>query len=254
VAQFGVGLKEAAHNLGVCATTLKRACRRNGITRWPRRQIAKLNRALTQMGYSGSHPPGAAGPPGSAGGGASQGGPGAPFLPGMLPLPQQQAGGQRSAAAAIPIPGVGPFGGGLGVGRGPVSSLPALLGAGGSSHSLAGSLAAPSDPAAGGGSANSRGPLGYQAQSLPHHNSSSLLGGPGDAGSYPGLGLGFLSTQNTPGGFGGPAPPCPGPGLQQVREEGRRVGRWGLVHQGWETHTEGWEKSRRGGRWGLVHA
>ena len=28
--QFGVGLKEAAQRLGICATTLKRACRRHG--------------------------------------------------------------------------------------------------------------------------------------------------------------------------------------------------------------------------------
>eukprot|EP00877_Chromochloris_zofingiensis_P001109 jgi/Chrzof1/1099/Cz01g40030.t1 len=55
-AQFGLGLKEAAANLGICATTLKRACRRNGITRWPRRQIAKLSRALNQMGYQGAPP------------------------------------------------------------------------------------------------------------------------------------------------------------------------------------------------------
>lgn len=36
--QFGVGLREAAHNLRICPTTLKRACRRHGIYRWPRRQ------------------------------------------------------------------------------------------------------------------------------------------------------------------------------------------------------------------------
>ena len=43
-AQFGVGLREAAANLRICPTTLKRACRRHGITRWPRRQLARLNR------------------------------------------------------------------------------------------------------------------------------------------------------------------------------------------------------------------
>ncbi|GAX79766.1 hypothetical protein CEUSTIGMA_g7207.t1, partial [Chlamydomonas eustigma] len=56
-AQFGLGLKEAAVNMGICATTLKRACRRHGIKRWPRRQIAKLSKALNQMGYQGAPPP-----------------------------------------------------------------------------------------------------------------------------------------------------------------------------------------------------
>lgn len=55
-AQFAVGLKEAATRLGICPTTLKRACRRNGISRWPSRQIAKLNKAWSQMGYKGNPP------------------------------------------------------------------------------------------------------------------------------------------------------------------------------------------------------
>ncbi len=38
-AHFGLGLKDAADRLGICATTLKRACRRVGIQRWPRRLV-----------------------------------------------------------------------------------------------------------------------------------------------------------------------------------------------------------------------
>jgi hypothetical protein len=40
--QFGRGLKEAAENLGMCATTLKRACRRLGVKRWPRSHAEAL--------------------------------------------------------------------------------------------------------------------------------------------------------------------------------------------------------------------
>jgi hypothetical protein len=34
--QFGKGLRDAAEELGMCPTTLKRACRRLGVKRWPR--------------------------------------------------------------------------------------------------------------------------------------------------------------------------------------------------------------------------
>ena len=40
----------------MCTTTLKRACRRHGIKRWPRRQIAKLSKALNEMGYQDPPP------------------------------------------------------------------------------------------------------------------------------------------------------------------------------------------------------
>ena len=55
-AQFGVGLREAASNLRICPTTLKRACRRHGIKRWPRRQLAKLG-ARNSEGSSRSEDP-----------------------------------------------------------------------------------------------------------------------------------------------------------------------------------------------------
>jgi RWP-RK domain len=52
--QFGVGLKEAATQLGVCTTTLKRACRRHGIQRWPRRALQKVSRTLDEMERRGT--------------------------------------------------------------------------------------------------------------------------------------------------------------------------------------------------------
>lgn len=48
-------LQEAANKLGICPTTLKRACRRHGIQRWPRRQLARLTRAIDQIRSSGGN-------------------------------------------------------------------------------------------------------------------------------------------------------------------------------------------------------
>ena len=50
-------LQEAANKLGICPTTLKRACRRHGIQRWPRRQLARLTRAIDQIRSSGGPEP-----------------------------------------------------------------------------------------------------------------------------------------------------------------------------------------------------
>jgi hypothetical protein len=43
---FDVPLRTAASSLNVSVTTLKRLCRRNGVTRWPHRQIHGINRAI----------------------------------------------------------------------------------------------------------------------------------------------------------------------------------------------------------------
>lgn len=41
---FSLGLREAANKLGVCATTLKRHCRKHNIWKWPNRELKKYNR------------------------------------------------------------------------------------------------------------------------------------------------------------------------------------------------------------------
>ena len=71
---FNKHLKEAAKDLGVGSTTLKRICRHFGIARWPRRSLkskqGKLNNAIKTLSAYGSGDPGGS----MHGGGSAHGG------------------------------------------------------------------------------------------------------------------------------------------------------------------------------------
>ncbi len=48
---FHMPINEVSDKLGVCATVLKKICRRNGISRWPHRKIKSLDRVIASWEF-----------------------------------------------------------------------------------------------------------------------------------------------------------------------------------------------------------
>lgn len=46
---FSLPVTQAAKELGVCTTVLKKVCRRHGINRWPQRKLTSLNKSLKNI-------------------------------------------------------------------------------------------------------------------------------------------------------------------------------------------------------------
>jgi hypothetical protein len=127
---FGSSLKAAAAAMGVCVTTLKRACRRLGLPRWPRRELAKLTRdgGAAAAASTGSGQTISAGSSGELQQRQARPGPGAPVpqagaarapaphapahAPSQTPAPQHQTQPPTPQMLALPV-----------------ASAPAILGA-----------------------------------------------------------------------------------------------------------------------------
>eukprot|EP01121_Diplochlamys_sp_Union-15-3_P008346 TRINITY_DN2211_c0_g1_i1.p1 TRINITY_DN2211_c0_g1~~TRINITY_DN2211_c0_g1_i1.p1 ORF type:complete len:126 (-),score=15.76 TRINITY_DN2211_c0_g1_i1:463-840(-) len=49
---FHMPITQAAREIGVCATVLKKMCRKNGIPRWPHRKIKSINKMIDTLHQS----------------------------------------------------------------------------------------------------------------------------------------------------------------------------------------------------------
>ncbi|PSC70446.1 rhodanese-like domain-containing chloroplastic [Micractinium conductrix] len=119
-AQFGYGLKEAAARLNICPTTLKRACRRLGVPRWPRREIVKHKKKKAGVGVARGEGGGQQPPNGAAHQQQQQAGSGPSPLP---PNGFSSGSGPSSGGAPLHLLGASQAGGHAGLPRPSSSSL-----------------------------------------------------------------------------------------------------------------------------------